>query len=84
MRLSAFPDCAVRRAAAWARSYTLLLPMLVTLGVVTGAGEAHATPWMSLQAGTPCATCHTNVQGGGGRTEIGWGNSLYTGMFTYD
>ena len=84
MRLSLLPGVTEQRAAVWGRASALLLAFVVFVGVITGAGDAHATPWMSLQAGTPCATCHTNVQGGGGRTEIGWGNSLYTGMFTYD
>lgn len=84
MRPAALLGFAMQRAAAWGRSSALLWALVVAVGVFMNAGDAHATPWTSLHAGTPCATCHTNVQGGGGRTEIGWGNSLYTGMFTYD
>ena len=42
---------------------------------------ATAVPRMSLTAGTPCSACHINGQGGGMRTEIGWGASVYTGAY---
>lgn len=45
---------------------------------------ASALPRMSLTAGTPCSACHVNMQGGGGRTEIGWGSMAYNGAFTYE
>jgi hypothetical protein len=60
-----------------------LLACLLVLGIAWPRNAA-AVPWMSLQAGTPCATCHVNVQGGGGRTEIGWGAGAYTGMLKWD
>ncbi len=45
------------------------------------SSTALAVPRMSLTAGTPCSACHTNGQGGGMRTEIGWGTALYTGAY---
>jgi hypothetical protein len=62
---------ATRSAAAPA----LAVGWLLILGA---AGEARALPRMSLTAGSPCATCHVSPQGGGARTEIGWGNQLLT------
>ena len=45
--------------------------------------SAHATPRMSLTAGTPCSGCHYSLNGGGGRTELGWSSMSKTGAFTY-
>jgi hypothetical protein len=70
---------------AWHRAGRSALLTLAVLGIIAiFAPAANATPWMSLQAGTPCATCHVNVQGGGGRTEIGWGSGAYTGLLQWD
>lgn len=44
---------------------------------------AVALPHMSNLAGTPCATCHVNLQGGTARTEIGWGAMAYTGALQW-
>lgn len=49
-----------------------------------GAASAEALPRMSLTAGTPCSACHVNLQGGGMRTEIGWGSMSRVGAITYD
>jgi hypothetical protein len=54
--------------------------LTVIHGISPFGSSANATPWMSLHAGTPCQTCHVNTQGGGMRTEIGWGAGAYTGM----
>lgn len=57
----------------------------VSLGMVAGlffwSANAQAVPRMSLAAGTPCSACHVNGQGGGGRTEIGWGAAALTGAW---
>ncbi len=58
--------------------------LVSVLGWLGGGQDAQALPRMSLTAGTPCSACHVNVQGGGGRTEIGWGSMALTGAFTYD
>jgi hypothetical protein len=59
-----------------------MLPGLFTLicGLLF-CTSALAVPRMSLTAGTPCSACHVNGQGGGMRTEIGWGTALYTGAY---
>ncbi len=73
------------RSFALARLFRLAAAAIALMCAFTALlPAAHATPWMSLQAGTPCATCHTNVQGGGGRTEIGWGSGAYTGLLQWD
>ncbi len=56
---------------------SFLLTMLLT-------SSAYAVPRMSLLAGTPCDACHINGQGGGMRTEIGWGTGAFTGAVMYD
>ena len=62
-----------------------LLRLACVLGVLLLAPAwAWALPRMSLVAGTPCAACHINVQGGGGRTEIGWGSMSKVGAISYD
>ncbi|MEE2786146.1 MAG: hypothetical protein VX589_02335 [Myxococcota bacterium] len=45
--------------------------VLVVVAATYGSA-AHAVPRMSLPAGSPCATCHLNSSGGGGRTNVGW------------
>lgn len=40
------------------------------------ASEAEATPRMSATSGAPCATCHVSEDGGGIRSEIGFGNQV--------
>lgn len=52
--------------------------------VLIWCSTGYAVPRMALTAGTPCAACHTNLQGGGIRTEIGWGASLYNGALTME
>ena len=64
------------------RSALTLIAALLTL--LSAASAAHALPRMSLTAGTPCSACHVNLQGGGMRTEIGWGSMAWVGAFTYD
>lgn len=49
--------------------------------MLLSTAQAVAVPRMSLTAGTPCSACHVNGQGGGMRTEIGWGASLLTGAY---
>lgn len=61
-----------------------LLTLLVGAACLLFASTAAAVPRMSLTAGTPCSACHINVNGGGGRTEIGWGSMAYAGAITYD
>ncbi len=64
---------------------TRLLAVLALLcGLVLVAPSVSATPYLALHAGTPCATCHVNLQGGGGRTDIGFGAGLYNGAALYD
>jgi hypothetical protein len=46
--------------------------------------RATATPHYALIAGAPCSTCHVNEQGGGMRTEIGWGSSALNGLVQYE
>ena len=46
--------------------------------------KAYSTPRQSLTAGTPCSGCHFSPNGGGGRTELGWGSMNKVGAFTYD
>ncbi len=45
---------------------------------------AQATPRMSLTAGTPCAACHVNPNGGEMRTDLGWSAHNHTGALTWD
>lgn len=49
--------------------------------VLAGASTASAVPRMSLTASTPCSACHVNIQGGGMRTDIGWGSMAYSGAY---
>ena len=58
----------------------------LTLGLtlsLSAQNTAHATPRMSLTAGTPCSGCHVSPNGGGGRTELGWSSMNTAGAFTY-
>lgn len=45
--------------------------------------EVNATPRQSLTAGTPCVGCHFSPNGGGGRTELGWGSMQKVGALSY-
>ncbi len=45
-----------------------VLAALVTLGILTAAGDAGALPRYSAQYGQRCALCHVNPAGGGPRT----------------
>ena len=65
--------------------YQQTLMSLVALGLaLSTAQHASATPRMSLTAGTPCSGCHYSPNGGGGRTELGWGSMNTVGMVSYD
>ena len=58
---------------------------LSTLCALAGlTPTASAVPRMSLTAGTPCAGCHFSPNGGGGRTDLGWGSMSKVGALTYD
>ena len=64
------------------RSPVLALHLATLLGcLLATSSTASAVPRMSLTAGTPCSACHINGQGGGQRTEIGWGTGLFTGAY---
>lgn len=54
------------------------------LSISLFAIKAHCTPRQSLTAGTPCSGCHFSPNGGGGRTELGWGSMNKVGALTYD
>jgi hypothetical protein len=61
--------------------------MLAACGLLAAVGvseQAQALPRMSLTAGTPCSACHVNLQGGGMRTEIGWGAMSRVGAINYE
>ena len=45
--------------------------------------SALAVPRMSLPAGSPCATCHQNSNGGGGRNQVGWETSHKMGALDF-
>ena len=57
---------------------------LCALFTLLATSELMATPRMSLTAGTPCSGCHFSPNGGGGRTELGWGSMNTVGAITYD
>lgn len=46
--------------------------------------EAVSLPRMSAASGAPCTTCHYNADGGGLRSEIGWGTQWMTGAIDHD
>jgi hypothetical protein len=48
-----------------------------------GISSAHALPRMSLTAGSPCITCHTNPAGGTGRNELGFESMNQVGLWRY-
>lgn len=62
---------------------TLLAACIGLICWVAFGTSVYALPHMSNLAGTPCATCHTNLQGGNARTEIGWGSMAYTGALQW-
>jgi hypothetical protein len=61
-----------------------LLGVVLCGGALLAPSWADALPRMSLTAGTPCSACHVNIQGGGMRTDIGWGAMSRVGAITYD
>jgi hypothetical protein len=74
------------RTAARPPRAALACATLLVSGLLLGgplAGDAHALARMSLTAGTPCSACHTNMQGGGMRTDIGWGSMQKVGALTW-
>lgn len=68
---------------AASRILRVLLAAIALLAIST-PNIAHALPYMAQIAGTPCITCHVNQQGGGMRTEIGWGSMAYSGALQYE
>jgi hypothetical protein len=66
------------------RARTAPLALLLGLLALLLAAPATALPRQTLMSGTPCSACHVNVQGGGMRTEIGWGSMAYSGALTWD
>jgi hypothetical protein len=62
------------------RALSLLAVAFLLLAL---APPAHAVPRMTMLSGTPCSTCHVNVQGGGMRTETGWGSMALVGAATW-
>jgi len=61
------------------RTHLALVAAAIAI-VLTAGRDASALPRMALTAGSPCATCHTQPQGGGIRNSIGFGTSQHTGM----
>ena len=61
--------------------YALALSALVAL--LGLPSQAHAVPRMTFMTGAPCSACHVNVQGGGMRTDLGWGSMSHTGMLDW-
>lgn len=57
---------------------------LIAIASVLFVQRVEATPRMSLTAGTPCSGCHFSPNGGGGRTELGWGSMNTVGAVSYD
>ncbi len=55
--------------------------LVATLGI---SPEASSLPRMSATSGAPCTTCHFNADGGGLRSEIGWGTQWMTGAIDHD
>jgi hypothetical protein len=54
---------------------------LGTLALVALAAlPAQAMPWLYLESGSPCATCHVSPQGGGIRNEVGWYTETRTSL----
>ena len=45
---------------------------------------AEATPRMSAASGAPCTTCHYSSDGGGIRSEVGFGNQIDNVAFDYE
>ena len=58
--------------------------ILVCAAMLLICGSALAVPRMSLPAGSPCATCHLNSNGGGGRNQVGWETSHKMGAVNFD
>lgn len=64
--------------------FLILSTFLAGLSTMGTAGTAEALPRMSATAGSPCSTCHYNSDGGGLRSEIGWGTQWMTGAFDHE
>lgn len=54
-----------------------IITSLTGLWLVMLALPAHAEPWLAMQQGMKCASCHVNATGGGMRNEYG---NLYAQM----
>jgi hypothetical protein len=61
-----------------------MIRLLVLASLISASSVAYAVPRMSLPAGSPCATCHYNPSGGGGRNEVGFGAMSATGAFSFE
>lgn len=61
-----------------------LLGVLVAAAFLLVPRGAEALSHMALMSGTPCSTCHVNLQGGGMRTSIGWGSMSAVGLGQYE
>lgn len=82
---TALPSLTPLWGLPWGLPWGLLCALLCApLCALLCAPAARATPRMSLTAGTPCVGCHFSPNGGGGRTELGWGAMSKVGALTYD
>ena len=62
-------------------TFALATALLVCTALIP---DATALPRMSATSGAPCSTCHYNSDGGGLRSEIGWGTQWMTGAFDHE
>ena len=62
----------------------ILVALAAMVCLVTLPATSDALPRMSATSGAPCTTCHFNPDGGGLRSEIGWGTQWMTGAIDHD